>query len=187
MTVGMALNQILDALTERVLLEFDLKSYGRDSVQLTSVARMQYKGQVTDMEIVMPVRRIGSARDVDELIREFETHYTEVYTRSARFPEAGFLITGAASLGAVATTTPVLPMHEPGPAQPVRDARKGMRKVFWHGRWLEAEVWEMDRIQSGNAVNGFAVIEDPATTLVVPPGMQARLDQHRIFHLSARQ
>jgi N-methylhydantoinase A/oxoprolinase/acetone carboxylase beta subunit len=36
-------------------------------------------------------------------------------------------------------------------------------------------------------VNGFAVIEDPATTLVVPPGMQARLDQHRIFHLSARQ
>lgn len=187
MTVGMALNQILDALTERVLQEFDLKSYGRDSVQLTSVARMQYKGQVTDMEIVMPVRRIGSARDVDELIREFETHYTEVYTRSARFPEAGFLITGAASLGAVATTTPVLPMHEPGPAQPVRDARKGMRKVFWHGRWLEAEVWEMDRIQSGNAVNGFAVIEDPATTLVVPPGMQARLDQHRIFHLSARQ
>jgi acetone carboxylase, beta subunit len=32
-------------------------------------------------------------------------------------------------------------------------------------------------------VMGPAVIESSATTLVVPPGAEVGLDQHRIFHL----
>lgn len=42
----------------------------------------------------------------------------------------------------------------------------------------------MEQLQTGNRVVGFAVIESPSTTFVVPTGRQAVLDQHRIFHLS---
>ncbi len=186
MDVGAALNRTLDALTARVLSEFDAKGQSRDAIALTSVARMQYKGQVTDMEIVMPAARIASPADVDALIREFETHYTRVYTRSARFPEAGFFIGGAAAVGSVLTTRPVLPVHPLGAERPAAAAARGTRRVYWKGRWLEARLWEMERLEAGNIVDGFAIVEDPATTFVVPPGMRASLDEYRIFHLRDR-
>ena len=43
----------------------------------------------------------------------------------------------------------------------------------------------MEELRSGNVVEGLAVIESPATTFVVPPRRAARLDEYRIFHLSA--
>jgi acetone carboxylase beta subunit len=184
MAVGAALNQTLQAMDEKVLAEFDLKGYDRSAVELTAIVRMQYKGQVTDVEIVSPKQRITSPAEVDDLISEFEAHYTEIYTRSARFPEAGFLITGAASLGAVSTTTPELPSQDLAGEQPSKEASKGTREVFWKGQWIKAEVWEMDEIRPGNRIQGWSIIEDPATTLVVPASKAVYLDQHRIFHMA---
>lgn len=182
-SVASAFRQALRGPTERVLQEFARKGYERDAVAMTSIARMQYKGQVTDMEIPVPFGRIESAGDVDALIAAFETHYAEIYTLSAQFPEAGFQITGVAALGAVSTTPPVLPRHALGPERPKPGAAKGSRDVYWKGRWLTARIWEMDAIEPGNRVDGLAIIEDPATTFVIPPGKHARLDEFRIFHL----
>jgi len=120
------------------------------------------------------------------LIREFEAHYTRVYTRSARFPEAGFFIGGAAAVGSVVTTRPVVPVHPLGTERPAAAAGRGTRRVYWKGRWQEAQLWEMERLEAGNVVEGFAIVEDPATTFVVPPGMRASLDEYRIFHLRDR-
>lgn len=183
MAAGEGLNQTLEALEEKVLSEFDLKKYDRSSVKLTPIVRMQYKGQVTDTEIVSPKGRITSPQDIDDLINEFETHYTEIYTRSACFPEAGFLITGTASLGEVSTTKPELPREDLGEEEPSNQAFKGTRKVYWKGEWMEAKLWEMDEIRHGNSIKGISIIEAPATTLVVPPGKVVYLDQYRIFHM----
>lgn len=183
MAVAKGLNGTLDALEERVLAEFALKGYDRSAVTLHSIVRVQYKGQVTDLEILSPKQRFSSPDDVDALIEKFEEHYTEIYTRSARFPEAGFLITGAASVGAVKTKLPELPKQEMGPAQPSSQALKGKRDVFWKGAWEKAEILEMNELRPGNVVLGLSIIEDPATTLVVPPGKSVYLDEHRIFHM----
>jgi N-methylhydantoinase A/oxoprolinase/acetone carboxylase beta subunit len=183
MAVAEGLNKTLDALEERVVAEFALKGYDKSSVELHSIVRMQYKGQVTDLEILSPKKRVLSPQDVDELIKVFEKHYTEIYTRSARFPEAGFLITGAASMGAVTTKMPELPSQEMGPEMPAKQASKGKRDVYWKGQWMKADILEMDKLRPGNFIEGLSIIEDPATTLVVPPGKNVYLDQHRIFHM----
>jgi len=41
----------------------------------------------------------------------------------------------------------------------------------------------MNLLKSGNIIKGAAVVEAPATTLLVPPGYQVKLDTHRIFHM----
>jgi len=41
----------------------------------------------------------------------------------------------------------------------------------------------MKLLNTGNVIKGPAVIEAPATTLVVPPDIQVNLDKHRIFHM----
>ena len=45
----------------------------------------------------------------------------------------------------------------------------------------------MEALVAGNEIAGPAVIESPATTLVVPAEMRLRLDAHRIFHLEENQ
>ena len=45
----------------------------------------------------------------------------------------------------------------------------------------------MGSLNSGNIVIGPAVIEAPATTLVVPPGYKVKLDKHRIFHMEVNK
>jgi N-methylhydantoinase A/oxoprolinase/acetone carboxylase beta subunit len=41
----------------------------------------------------------------------------------------------------------------------------------------------MDRLQPGNVVAGPAVVEAPATTLLVPPEWRATLDKNLIFRV----
>ena len=80
-------------------------------------------------------------------------------------------------------TKPKLPDHNLNREIPDEVAFKGVRDIYWDNKWYEANIWEMSLIKSGNIINGPAVVEAPATTLLVPPGNQAKLDKHRIFHL----
>ena len=157
-----------------------------DAVRSTCqvVVRMQYFGQLNDL-VPSPVARIESRADVAALVDAFEELYAKVYVRSARSPELGFMFTSAISLGAVDVEKPKLPTNPETP-EVSADAHKGTRRLYWRGDWVTAELYEMDCVRSGNVIEGPAVIEDPATTFVVPPDSVARLDTHRIFHLSTR-
>jgi acetone carboxylase beta subunit len=39
-------------------------------------------------------------------------------------------------------------------------------------------------VRAGQEIAGPAIVESPADTFAIPPGRSARLDRHRIFHLS---
>jgi N-methylhydantoinase A/oxoprolinase/acetone carboxylase beta subunit len=183
LAVARAVNETVANLAERVQREFALKRGDSGEITLSAIVRMQYKGQVTDLEIVSPKLMLESAADVDALVASFEQHYAEIYTLSAQFPEAGFVISGAAAVGSQRTTAPTLPKTARGPATPDPKALKGRRQIYWKGTFMEASIWSMEDLQPGNVVDGLAVIEDPATTLVVPPGKLVELDEYRIFHL----
>ena len=183
--VAGVLNAAWDALDDQVAVEFHRNAIERDRVGFRPLVRMQYFGQLNDLELPSPVARIESRADVDALVDAFEELYAKVYVRSARSPELGFMFTSAISLGAVDVEKPKLPTNPETP-EVSADAHKGTRRLYWRGDWVTAELYEMDRVRSGNVIEGPAVIEDPATTFVVPPDSVARLDSHRIFHLSTR-
>ena len=42
----------------------------------------------------------------------------------------------------------------------------------------------MDLLEPGNIVRGPAVVEAPATTLLLPPGFHTKLDAYRIFEIN---
>ena len=68
--------------------------------------------------------------------------------------------------------------------QPAAKTHKGQRPIYWNGSWHEAAVYEMDLLEPGNIVHGPAVIEAPATTLLLPPGFVANLGPYRIFEIT---
>lgn len=181
--IANVVNNEWEQLREKVKSEFQKSNVDLSLIKFKHYVRMQYYGQLNDLEIRSNVGKINSKGHIQQIIDDFETMYAKVYARAAKSSELGYLITSLVVTGFVEVEKPALPSdvlcdHEPEPI-----ARKGVRRVFWHGDWKEATIWDMERLKSGNVIHGLAVVESSATTFVIPPERFAFLDEHRIFHL----
>jgi acetone carboxylase, beta subunit len=180
--VGVMVTGAWLGLEERVAEEFAKSGIERERIRFTHAVRMQYYGQLNDIEIVSPHSELEEGEHVDDLVAEFEDAYAKVYARSARSPELGYLITQAIVLGSVDVEKPTLPDQAPVPS-PQSPGAKDDRPVWFGDGFVDSGIYDLDAVAAGEFVDGPAVLESPATTFVVPPGRRANLDRHGIFHL----
>src|SRR5207302_7552636 len=111
--------QAWDSLRAQVAAEFAKSGKREDEVAFRCFARMQYYGQLNDIEIYSPAQQLKDAGDVDALIAAFEDAYGKTYARSAKSPELGYLVTYAIVSGTVQVEKPALPLeHLVGPEPP---------------------------------------------------------------------
>ncbi|EMR58874.1 acetone carboxylase beta subunit [Helicobacter pylori Hp H-1] len=172
-----------DELTLKVIEEFKINGFSEKDVILRPGYRMQYMGQLNDLEITSPVSKAKSVADWEEIVKEYEKTYARVYSESACSPELGFSVTGVIMRGVVATQKPVIPVEKEHGATPPKEAKVGVRKFYRHKQWVDADVWHMEKLLPGNEVIGPAIVEADSTTFVIPKGFATRLDKHRLFHL----
>jgi len=182
--IGMMVAAAWRGLEEKVVAEFAKSGIPREQIGFRQSVRMQYYGQLNDIEIASPHSDLTDARQVDELIAVFEEAYGRVFANSARSPELGYLVTHAIVTGVVASETPALPDEEPVEGSP---PEKDRRQVFWQDGFTDTAIFELDDIRAGHRIEGPAVVESVATTLAVPPGRTVTLDRHRIFHMTASE
>ncbi|HFE66381.1 MAG TPA: hydantoinase/oxoprolinase family protein, partial [Chloroflexi bacterium] len=178
-----AVNQAWQSLQGGLYSEFAKSGIPADQVKFGHYLRVQYVGQLNDVEIKAPFSQISSPEDVKLIIQLFEDAYAKIYSRSASSPELGYLATTAVLKGVTDVEKPRLPVEPLAEAAPPPEASKGTRPVYRHGEWREAHIYDMEKLLPGNKLPGVSVIESPSTTFVVPLGFEAYLDEHRIFHL----
>ncbi|MGE0279671.1 MAG: hydantoinase/oxoprolinase family protein [Rhizobiaceae bacterium] len=180
---GERVTVVWDELTKAAVDEMIADGHARDKIKTVPFLMMRYTGQLEDVEVMAPLSAIGSAEDMRKVIAEFEAVYAKVNHRVSRYGEAGFSIT---ELGLIATADkvkPILvkrPLGKPDPSP----ARKGVREAYIGGRWHNADLYEMDLLQPGHEVTGPAIIEHPATTLVVHPQDRVFIDEWTLLHYS---
>jgi N-methylhydantoinase A/acetone carboxylase beta subunit len=178
--IGQLLTGVWRELERRVETEFAKSGYGPADVTFTLGVRMQYYGQLIDIEVDSPHTALDSAERVGDLIAAFEATYKTMYARAASSPELGYLVSQAIVKGKVPTEKPRLPMSRlASGAPPV----SGTRKVWWSDGFAATPIIEMTDVEPGHEVAGPAILEAESTTFAVPPGRRCRLDEHRIFHL----
>ncbi len=180
---GRELQAAWDELKTKVTEEFRKNDYQPEDVDFRLLFRMQYQGQLNDLEIEAPISSFKSVEDWENLVRTFEETYARVYAKAALSPELGYSITGAIVRGVVEVAKPQIPQEPLAGETPPRDAFMGYREIYWDGEFLQAEIYEMEKLLPGNRISAFAILESTATTLVVPLGFEAYLDGNRIFHL----
>jgi acetone carboxylase, beta subunit len=178
--VGMYVDGGWQMLRERVTEEFEKSGVPAEAIEFRHLVRMQYYGQLNDLEIYSPHQQIDEAAQIDDLIAAFEEAYGKLYARSARSPELGYLITNVIVTGSSEVEKPALPDEQEVGGEP---PTKGARPVWWADGWTDTPLYEQDEVKAGQRVTGPAIIESPADTFAVPPGRSARLDRYRIFHL----
>lgn len=169
----------------QVAEDFAKSGVTRDRITFKPGVRMLYHGQLNDLEISSPLQHLESSEDLDRICEAFESLYGQVYGLAARTPQFGYFITSLVMRGVTDVEKPVLPrepLRDPGDWKKV--AIKGARRIYWNGEWTQATIIDLLRLPAGSCIEGPAVVESPSSTMLVPPGRSARLDEHRVFHMS---
>jgi N-methylhydantoinase A/acetone carboxylase beta subunit len=184
--VTMMLNATWATLKKDIVKEFEKE--GRNSSEMTfrPTLRIQYLGMFDDLEVESPSDNI-KVNDLKIISKKYDDLFDQIFKRGTKSPDLGYHITKAIATGVVPVPKPTLPENVEGDKKPNPEAFKGDRDIFWSRGWHNAELWEMSMLNSGNIIDGPAVVEAPATTLLVPPGYSVKLDKHRIFHMEGKK
>ena len=170
-------------LSEKVIEEFVINGFKPEDVLLRPGYRMQFMGQLNDLEINSPITQASTLADWDKMVHAFDQTYARVYASSASSPELGFGVTGAIMRGSVISSKPELPEEADAGPIPPKEAHIGSRPFYRHKKWQDAQIWSMEALKAGNRVVGPAIVESPSTTFIVPLGFETYCDKHRLFHL----
>jgi N-methylhydantoinase A/oxoprolinase/acetone carboxylase beta subunit len=177
------LSEVWTRLESYVKEEFEKAGISEEEISWRAAVRMLYAGMLDDVEVESPTHQATETL-IAELSEKFDDLFARVYASSARSREFGYVITRAILTGFVKVTKPELREYPVADREPVPEAFKGEREIYWDGKWYNARIYEMGLLQPGNEIEGAAVLEAPATTMVIPPGMKVILDRRRVFWLS---
>ena len=139
-------------------------------------------------EIMTPARAETPLDEagLERLVNDFETLYENRYGKGAAYREAGIEMTRfrLSAFGRVAR--PQLAELTPGQADPAR-ARIGRRRIWVDGRnsMAEADIYDFDKLQCGNIIDGPALAHTPITTIALQDRQRGRLDGHKNMIIEA--
>jgi N-methylhydantoinase A/oxoprolinase/acetone carboxylase beta subunit len=177
----------LDDLEEQAVTAFERDGVDAEDVAFQPALRIQYLGMLDDLEVAIDDDLLAGGfggEDLRAVIDRYEEKFDQVFQRAAKSPENGYQITMAIGVGVGPSAKPDIPEEPLQAPTPDESAHKGERDIYWDGDWHAADLWQMRDLDPGNRIDGGAVIEAPATTILVPPGFEAELDENRIYHLS---
>jgi acetone carboxylase, beta subunit len=179
--MGVKVTSIWADLEKAAIAEMMADGHAREKIATRRFLMMRYTGQLEDVEVGSPLLAVHSAEDMRRLIAEFESVYAKVNHRVSRYGQAGFSIM---ELGLTATADkvkPTLVKRALGKTDPMA-AHKGRRETYIGGHWHKADLYEMDLLEPGHEVSGPAIVEHPATTLVVHPRDRVVVDEWTLLH-----
>ncbi len=153
----------------------ELEPAGLDARQtsLALFAQMCYPGQNFDMSVPVP-EGVGIEEPglLDLAERFHDQHEAE---RGFCFRNQQPLVRGVRVIARGHTPKPDH-FAETGTATDAERTRTGTRPAHFDGGWVDTPVYRGVELGAGASVSGPALIEEPFTVVVVPPGVRARLD-----------
>lgn len=177
--LGSQITAVWDDLRRQGVAQMEREGFGSEVVQFRPLAMIRYGRQLNDLIVTSPVDRLDTPTDWDRLIATFEEIYERIYAIAAMYPQAGYELLEVGMVAYTGKPRPKLRAEPMDQGHPANEAVKAPRRAWFGGEWLHTPVFEMSHLRPGNEVIGPAIVEDPTTTLVVPPGWRARIDEYR--------
>ena len=155
----------------------DAEGFNKNDVRLVYPIRMRYGGQLDEVEFISPINRIESVDDFNRILTAFEDEYVRLYSEGALYPEGGVEIMGIAIQGSATVPTPII-AKRPFVSEDPEPAKKSERDVYFSGKMVPTDIYDMDMLEAGNKISGPAIIEGVDTNLVIPPDRKVYIDEY---------
>src|SRR3954451_16428506 len=168
-----AVADIYEQLEQRIVGQLAAEGFEPDQMRLTRAVDMRYRRQVH-------IVTVPDSAAHDQTHDLFERLYEEKYGPESAYGEAGvelvsFRLRGVGSVGRHDFRSEELS----GTSAESALVKHVMAWVDKAGTMQEIPGYDFERLQPGNLVAGPSVVWSPITTLVVPLGHTARLDEYR--------
>ena len=182
-SVAQGLTDLWDNLQAEARMSFEREGMDLSKIDYRRIAFVRYGGQLDEVEVPFDTNWQGTPENIDHLLDSFEDLYTKMYASAAKYPKAGYAIFQVALVASIETRKPEFPVLPLKGAMPPEAAYKGDRAVYVERIWQKAGIYDMDSMEPGNIITGLAILEHPATTLLVPSNRKARMDERRFVWL----
>jgi N-methylhydantoinase A len=167
-------------LEERIARQLAEEGFERSRMRLNRAVDMRYRRQVHILTVPFVGDGDVTADSLERTVELFERLYEEKYGPQSAYREAGIELVSFRVRGIGVVEKHELRIEELDAA--ASEHALVARVDAWvdkHGAVEEIPGYDFELLRPGNAVPGPAIIWTPITTLVVPPGQTARVDEHR--------
>jgi N-methylhydantoinase A len=159
-----------------------IDTLGRDGIdparcRTVREADLRYAGQSMEVRVTAPAGPIDGgfvARLLDAFHAAHHKAFGYDYRGRQKIELVNFCVSG---FGVI--ERPTLPKLDARPG--VTPTRKGARKVFFDGQWVDTPVYDRATLPAGFRLDGPAVVEEFGSTTVVWPGQWLEVDPHGIM------
>ena len=137
--------------------------------RLIRMADLRYRHQGFELTVPWPEREL----DLDALLARFHARHRQLYTYALADAPVEIVTLRVSAAGRVRRfTLPSLARRRAVTTRPPR------RRVHFAGAgWTACPCLDRERLGVGAVVTGPAIVEQPDTTTVIPPGHRARVDR----------
>jgi len=172
-------NEFDDEKINRALADIDrrldgfaatLAQRGFDKASRTYRVDAHYSAQIWDIAVDLPADRLRSEEDLNALIEAFHANHRRIYNVDDRASPIEFVNwTGRLSVS--------LPQSAANPSPRTGDSGERRVRPVWFDvdAPCDAHVVRGSDVEPNETITGPAIIEEATTTLVLPPGTEARL------------
>jgi N-methylhydantoinase A len=167
------MNAVFDEMEAKAIDQLRSEGFADADIALTRLAEMKFSLQIHQVEVPVPSGTL-TASDATDQVGRFIDRYEQIYGKGAAFPSAGTSIGLFKVLARGQVRTPVTPPIEQRELAPA-----GQRPVYWRtfGEFVPTEIYDGSKLSQSAEISGPAILEFPDTTVVVPPGATAGIDE----------
>lgn len=173
-----ALEDLYQSVTRAATASLTAQGIPEDQVQVQRWADMRYERQLHDVRVLVPAPTTGQGL-LDQMGEAFASRYAELFGASATLSSTPFRVLRVGVDAVAASGVRPQLVDNPGPEQAAEPA--GHRQVYWPeaGAWHSTAVHSGDSLDVGSLLRGPALVEQPGTTVAIPPDATARVDRAR--------
>lgn len=173
------MNGILEDVRNDVLEELTTEGVARNQIVVESSMDLRYRGQLHEIRVPLSDGGID-ASSISSILDDFFRVYEETYGAGTALGAADVEAVIFRVVGRGQIAKPSQPSY-PDEGPDCKGAIKSQRDVYWEemGGMESTDIYEMDRLRTGNALTGPAIVESVDTTFVIHPGQNLRVDEAR--------
>ena len=141
-------------------------------IHTTRSADMRYGEQIFEIDVPLEDIDFGAPDLLARIKAAFERRHETLYTYSLKDQDPVLINARVATIGEL----PALPEEPRSPTGP--DAPAIGRRRIYLGDWLEAPVYDFDRLSAGQIIEGPALVVSETTNVLLRPGDRATTTPH---------
>ena len=131
---------------------------------------------ITPVQAEVPLDKNG----LERLVQDFESLYEAKYGKGSAYRDAGIEMTQFRLTASGLIERPQLGKEQQGSSDAAA-AKTGQRQVYSEkaNAYVEADIYDFEKLNPGNQLSGPAIIHTPITTIVVQQQQIATMDSYR--------